>query len=114
MRAALAPRSAAGRLVAALGEGRAVLVATRETLAEAAAVLARPKFAARLAAEDRAALLRLPGREAVVAVPAVRVAECRDPGDDMILAAALAGGADLIVSDDRDLLVLTPGAACGS
>lgn len=31
---------------------------------------------------------------------------CRDPNDDMFLAAALAGGANAIVSEDRDLLSL--------
>jgi uncharacterized protein len=49
---------------------------------------------------------------AEVVEPAERVAECRDPGDDMVLEAALAAApaADtvIIVSDDRDLLVLDP------
>jgi putative PIN family toxin of toxin-antitoxin system len=31
---------------------------------------------------------------------------CRDPDDDVVLGTALAGGADLIVSGDDDLLVL--------
>jgi predicted nucleic acid-binding protein len=38
--------------------------------------------------------------------PEVTVADCRDPGDDKFLEAALAGGAEVIVSDDRDLLAL--------
>ncbi len=31
---------------------------------------------------------------------------CRDPGDDKFLAAALAGAADVVVSEDDDLLVM--------
>ena len=31
---------------------------------------------------------------------------CRDPDDDVVLATALAGRADLIITGDRDLLVL--------
>ena len=31
---------------------------------------------------------------------------CRDPDDDWILATAIAGGADVIVTGDKDLLVL--------
>jgi putative PIN family toxin of toxin-antitoxin system len=37
--------------------------------------------------------------------PAVRVVE-RDPNDDMVVACALAANADLIVTRDKDLLVL--------
>ena len=34
--------------------------------------------------------------------------DCRDPADDIYLELALAAGADVIVSGDRDLLVLDP------
>ena len=40
--------------------------------------------------------------------PAVRVLECRDPDDDMYLELALAADAEMIVSGDADLLVLSP------
>jgi predicted nucleic acid-binding protein len=39
-----------------------------------------------------------------VVSPASVPAFCRDPGDDKFLAAALAGEADYIVSEDLDLL----------
>lgn len=37
-----------------------------------------------------------------------KVQECRDPKDDKILELALNGGAEYIVSGDKDLLVLNP------
>jgi putative PIN family toxin of toxin-antitoxin system len=39
-------------------------------------------------------------------VPQRRVAICRDPDDDRVLEAAIAGKADVIVSGDRDILIL--------
>ena len=41
-------------------------------------------------------------------VPSRRIAACRDPKDDMVLEAAVAGRADAIVSTDEDLIVLSP------
>jgi|SRR5579884_2849827 len=39
---------------------------------------------------------------------------CRDPKDDMVLAAALGGKADYLVTGDQDLLVLAPDPRLGS
>lgn len=113
MRAALAPGSAAGRLLAAALEGGSARIAgSPETLREAVRVLARPKFAARVPPDAREAFVARLVAAAEVVEPAERVAECRDPNDDMVLEAALAaardGGTVAIVSDDRDLLVLDP------
>ncbi|MFO0212871.1 MAG: putative toxin-antitoxin system toxin component, PIN family, partial [Pseudanabaena sp.] len=36
------------------------------------------------------------------------VKECRDPKDDKILELSLSGKADLIISGDKDLLILDP------
>jgi putative PIN family toxin of toxin-antitoxin system len=44
------------------------------------------------------------GRIAELIHPATRIGECRDPDDDRILEAALAGYADYIVTGDADLL----------
>lgn len=43
---------------------------------------------------------------AIRVVPSHLPAVCRDPNDDKFLAAALAGGASFIVSEDKDLLAL--------
>lgn len=36
------------------------------------------------------------------------IKECRDPKDDKILELSISGKADLIISGDKDLLVLSP------
>jgi uncharacterized protein len=41
----------------------------------------------------------------IASIPPVRVVE-RDPNDDMVVACALAGGADYVVTRDKDLLSL--------
>jgi len=42
----------------------------------------------------------------IVEMPAQVPRICRDPADDWVIACAVAGGADVIVSGDRDLLDL--------
>jgi putative PIN family toxin of toxin-antitoxin system len=42
----------------------------------------------------------------VVELPETIPRICRDPADDRVIACAVAGRADVIVSRDRDLLVL--------
>jgi hypothetical protein len=71
-------------------------------------VLQRPKLAALVPpgrSDDLLGRILAVGR---FVDPATPVAECRDPGDDKYLELALAAGADLIVSGDRDLLELDP------
>ena len=51
-----------------------------------------------------AALLR--GKTEMVAPVTLDQPVCRDPDDDMVLATALAGACDCIVTGDKDLLVL--------
>ena len=46
------------------------------------------------------------GRLSVLVAPRTIERICRDPSDDYILAAALAGHADYIVTADKDLLVI--------
>jgi putative PIN family toxin of toxin-antitoxin system len=72
-------------------------------------VLARPKFR-RLGAsvESIALFLALIEEVATVVVPDRRVTDCRDPADNMVLEAALAGSAEAIVTGDADLLALDP------
>jgi putative PIN family toxin of toxin-antitoxin system len=91
VRAALGPGSAAGRLLDRLIED-GQLVASLETIAEADAVLGRPKLAARLPEAVRRRFLRRLALGALVVEPGERISDCRDPEDDKLLEAALAGG----------------------
>jgi len=75
---------------------------------EIAGVLARPKFAARVSAARREAILAELRGAARWFFPATVVTACRDPKDDKYLELALAAGAQVIVSSDEDLLVLDP------
>lgn len=78
-------------------------------LEELAAVLARPKFTQKLSAAQRTVaqlVEQYRGLVDVVDVDAIVPTVSQDRDDDQVLAAAVASGADLIVSGDVDLLSL--------
>lgn len=84
------------------------LLYSRASLYELAEVLTRDKFSPYLDKEDiRAFLKRFAEIGEKVAVTSI-VSVCRDPKDNMILALATDGCADIIISSDKDLLVLHP------
>jgi len=77
------------------------LVTSQFQLDELRGVLARPKLARRIEAAESTRLLENLGRESIRArnLPVVDVSP--DPADNHILATAIAGRAELIVSGDR-------------
>lgn len=86
--------------------GRIIPLVSKETFAEFRKVLSYPKF--KLSQREIRSILNeeiLPFVEAVESVEQV-TGVCRDPHDDMFLAAAAGGGAEYLVSGDQDLLVL--------
>lgn len=97
------------RLIDAAGEGLLELVTSGALLAELAGILGRSKFAQKLeqkklsAAEIVARYREL--AETVEPAP-IEAAALRDPDDAAVLACALAGRAEAIVSGDEDLLSL--------
>ena len=108
--------AAATRLV--LQHGRMVFSAA--TFAELETRLWLPKFDRYLTLEMRKSLLHDLGSVADWVKPTGKSRHSRDPGDDMFVHAAIAGGAELLISGDRDLLdlgqvdavrVLTPASA---
>ncbi len=112
-----------GRLIDAAAAGKMQILSSVPLLDELHDVLFRKKFAAQLAEQAVDAADLFEGYAALVqlVVPAVIGQVIRaDPDDDIVLATAVACGADLIVSGDAHLLgigefqgipVLTPSAA---
>jgi hypothetical protein len=100
--ALIRPAGAPGRVLAPLARRRDVPVASWALAAEIAAVLRRPRIRRYgIGEEDVRDVLRvlapfLPDVDTGVAL--------RDPGDLPVVASALAGGAEAIVTGDRDLL----------
>lgn len=110
VRGLLTPHGAGGRLLGALARGRFVFVTSESILYEVATILSEPRVQRygpfpRDEIRQRTDLLRrigvlVPGRLDVSLVPT-------DAKDNPIVACALEGDADYIVTDDRrDLLPL--------
>lgn len=89
--------------------GTPKLVTSPELIAELERVLARPKFRIvfkRSGIDPRRLLREIARMMEVVAAPPLPRPMSRDQDDDRVLAAAIAGKADIIVSGDDDLLSL--------
>lgn len=89
-------------------EREGVLLLSRAMRDELWAVLARQKFDRFVTVDVRREFLARLDRLAKIVEPTERISVCRDPDDDRVLEAAVAGEADVIVTGDRDLLVLDP------
>lgn len=85
------------------------LVISPALLAELADVISRPKFDSILMRSNTSrshTLDELRRLAEVIEAPPLPQPVCRDPDDDEVLAAAIAGQVDLIISGDDDLLCL--------
>ncbi len=86
----------------------ATIVTSVGMLDELETRLERPRIVKRVPPFQRAALL-ITIREAALILAVTPIAPaCRDPDDDIVLATAVSGNADCIVTGDDDLLVLDP------
>jgi len=106
--ALLSAHGSPARLVGALGEGLFDAIVCPRLLDELSGVLHRPKIAARLDPTVADDFVRWLGRVAItVPDPGVVRAVPPDPDDDHIVALALIGHAEVIVSGDAHLLGLS-------
>lgn len=79
-------------------------ISSQHILSEVEAVLAEKLG---LTKQKARAAARLLGRQSVIAEPKHVEKVCRDPFDDYVLAAAVTGKAEYLVTADKDLLVLS-------
>ena len=110
VRALIKPNGTVGPVLLCLRHGDYTLLYARSLLEELIDVLNRPRIRKKYGLTDQdiqvvVSLILLRG-EALV--PDDRITACRDPKDNKLLAVAVAGQADVIVSGDQDLLVLHP------
>ena len=102
-------RGAPHSLLAFVRNGTLTLVTSPALLAEFGDVIQRPKFQAiltKIATNPLQLLADLRRITDIVDAPSLPIPVCRDPDDDQVLAVALAGAVDWIVSGDDDLLIL--------
>ncbi len=84
------------------------IIVSDETLNELAEVLSRAKFDRYISLENRKEYFRYFGR-VVEKVEIIRkIKACRDPNDNKFLELAINGQAEVIISGDKDLLILHP------
>lgn len=103
----LLPSSVSARAVRYIVE-HGQLLASDATLSELAEVLSRDKFNRYVDLADRHEFFRQLVR-VVERIPITHIVHaCRDPKDDKFLELAVNGNANMIVTGDQDLLVLSP------
>lgn len=94
------------RLCVEIARRHGVLLVSDATLAELREVLRRPAFDRLKPRAVREAFLAAIEAEAERVTPATDVRLCSDPDDDMFLAVALAGDADVLLTEDKAVLAL--------
>ena len=108
IRALIKPQGTVGPVLAHLRAGDYVLIYSEPLLDELLDKLALPRIREKYHVEDQVvqavvSLIALRGNQVA---PHRRIKICRDPQDDMLIEAAIAGNAEYIVTGDEDLLVL--------
>ena len=105
----MAWRAAPHELLEQVRNGELTLISSPALMSELADVICRPKFDAILVRSNTSRSRTLDELHRLVEViepPPLSQPVCRDADDDAVLAVAIAGLADFIVSGDDDLLSL--------
>lgn len=104
------PKGTPGLIISHLRNGDFTLLYSDPLLEEWLGVLGRPHIQSKyhLTHEDVQSVLMFILKRGELVTPDRQVTSCRDPKDNQFLEAAVAGQADIIVSGDKDLLVLNP------
>ena len=113
---AITPQGIPNRILRAYQRGACTLLSCPELVAELEAVLTRPAIRERYRPDPAIVAAILAGLRAAVVRPLPLDAlpvHCRDPKDDPLLACALGGQADYLVTGDADLLALAGHPALG-
>ena len=84
------------------------VVMSPATAAELDRVLARPKFQRYITPAERQDFMLALARTVTIVQASAQLQVCRDPRDDKFLDLALAARAGVLVTGDKDLLVLDP------
>ncbi len=108
IRALIKPHGTVGPVLHRLRNGEYTLIYSEPLLDELLAKLALPRIRNKYAIDDETitALIALLALRGELVIPRRKVRVCRDPKDDMVIEAALAGAAEVIVTGDDDLLTL--------
>ena len=91
----------------ALSARRFHLIYSEALFDELAGVLSRPAWRQAVAPTDASEWLAIIREAATFVTPRARITVCRDPDDNALLECAV-GHADVLVTGDKDLLVLHP------
>ena len=110
VRALIRPQGTVGPVLFHLRAGRYTLLYSDATLQELVDVLSRPRIQKKygLTEEDIRTVVALILLRGERVAPQMTIRACHDPHDDKFLEVTVSGGADVIVSGDEDLLVLSP------
>ncbi len=108
--ALIVPHGTVGPVLLRLRRGDYTLLYAQPLLEELVDLLNRPRIRGKyhLTSEDIQTVLGLILLRGEAVTPGRPITACRDPKDNQLLEAAVAGKAGVIVSGDEDLLVLNP------
>lgn len=87
-------------------EGRIEIILSKSMLRELGSVLLKPRLG--LAEKEVKYCLYLVKKKAKIIEPKIKVNICRDSKDNIVLETAIAAKANIIVTNDKDLLALNP------